>query len=189
MAVSQEVADILREHVFDRMPIRLLKLPSMELIDRQHVFQHLLRRMSEIDDAWIEHRRTTSKLTAFPSRKQLIQEGIVERAQYAILSHTWLDDDLEVTYDDAKQGRMRTGLGYEKLAKFCETAAQKYGVVLAWMDTICINKDSTSELDESIRSMYRWYQNSHICIAYLPNTMSLEDMPGDRWFTRGWTLQ
>lgn len=189
MAVSQEVADVLREHVFDRMPIRLLKLPSMELIDRQHVFQHLLRRMSEIDDAWIEHRRTTSKLTAFPSRKQLIQEGVVERARYAILSHTWLDDDLEVTYDDAKQGRARTGLGSEKLAKFCEIAAQKHGVVLAWMDTICINKDSTSELDETIRSMYRWYQGSHICIAYLLNTSSLEDMPGDRWFTRGWTLQ
>lgn len=186
MAVSQEVADVLREHVFDRMPIRLLKLPSMELIDRQHVFQHLLRRMSEIDDAWIEHRRTTSK---FLSRKQLIQEGVVERARYAILSHTWLDDDLEVTYNDVKQGRARTGLGYEKLAKFCETAAQKHGVDLAWMDTICINKDSTSELDESIRSMYRWYQKSHVCIAYLPNTTSLEDMPGDRWFTRGWTLQ
>ncbi|TFK33369.1 hypothetical protein BDQ12DRAFT_738797 [Crucibulum laeve] len=184
--VLQDVADILREHVFDRMPIRLLKLPEMELIDRRKVFQHLLPRMEAIDEQWIEEH---GKAQPIASRKQLIQEGVIERARYAILSHTWLDDDLEVTYDDAKQGRERTGLGYEKLAKFCEIAAKSHSVDLAWMDTICINKDSTSELDESIRSMYRWYNDSYICIAYLLNTTSLEDMPNDRWFTRGWTLQ
>ncbi|KAF9460177.1 hypothetical protein BDZ94DRAFT_1266579 [Collybia nuda] len=37
--------------------------------------------------------------------------------------------------------------------------------------------------------MYRWYHDSYICIALLLNTTSLEDMPQDRWFTRGWTLQ
>ncbi len=57
------------------------------------------------------------------------------------------------------------------------------------MDTICIDKQSTSELDESIRSMYRWYAASSICIIFLANTTSLVDMPRDRWFTRGWTLQ
>ncbi|KAF9477629.1 hypothetical protein BDN70DRAFT_946478, partial [Pholiota conissans] len=57
------------------------------------------------------------------------------------------------------------------------------------MDTVCIDKSSSSELDESIRSMYKWYNRSSVCITYLGETTSLSDMANDPWFTRGWTLQ
>ncbi|KAK1676437.1 hypothetical protein BDP55DRAFT_741680 [Colletotrichum godetiae] len=67
-----------------------------------------------------------------------------------------------------------------------------------WIDTCCIDKASSSELTETINSMWVWYQNSRVCYAYL------EDVPEEdvdvlvgysktfmncRWFTRGWTLQ
>ncbi|KAF8962616.1 hypothetical protein BDZ97DRAFT_1640992, partial [Flammula alnicola] len=123
----------------------------------------------------------------------VVQDLLEKYTRYAILSHTWLQ--LEVTYrnaTDTQEWRSMTGggeAGYKKLAGFCEVAAKEYDVSLAWMDTICINKDSSSEIDESIRSMFRWYQNSYVCITYLANTASLADMEADRWFTRGWTLQ
>jgi Heterokaryon incompatibility protein (HET) len=52
----------------------------------------------------------------------------------------------------------------------------------AWMDTICIDKSNLSELDEAIRSMYKWYAS---CAAVvLDSGTSL-----DEWHNRGWCLQ
>ncbi|KAG8831787.1 hypothetical protein FRC17_002579 [Serendipita sp. 399] len=59
----------------------------------------------------------------------------------------------------------------------------------AWADTVCIDKSSSAELDESIRSMFAWYRDSHICIVHLSRTHNSVDMERDPWFTRGWTLQ
>ncbi len=35
------------------------------------------------------------------------------------------------------------------------------------MDTVCHQSKSSTELDESIRSMFKWYQGAKICIVYL----------------------
>jgi hypothetical protein len=81
-----------------------------------------------------------------------------------------------------------TGLGYEKLKNFCREA-KKYKVEFAWSDTCCIDKSSSTELDESIRSMFRWYRNSKICIIHLAKSTTIEDILHDEWAVRGWTLQ
>ncbi|KAI9566647.1 hypothetical protein HD554DRAFT_1983128, partial [Boletus coccyginus] len=78
--------------------------------------------------------------------------------------------------------------GFQKLLKFCEEA-RRYDCAYAWSDTCCINKESSSELQEAIRSMYRWYQNAEICIAYMGESVSKEGFEYEPWFTRGWTLQ
>ncbi len=78
--------------------------------------------------------------------------------------------------------------GFRKLGKFCKVAA-KCGLRLGWMDTVCINKESSTELDESIRSMFKWYKGSEICIAYLADTTTPDEIWSDQWFTRGRTLQ
>ncbi|KIJ58315.1 hypothetical protein HYDPIDRAFT_102932, partial [Hydnomerulius pinastri MD-312] len=112
------------------------------------------------------------------------------RASYAVLSHRWLAEG-EVTYSEMmrpRNHRLHTP-GYEKLESFCKEAASRYGVRLAWADTCCINRESSSELEESIRSMFKWYRNAHICIAYLAAATSTDDMSQDPWFQRGWTLQ
>ncbi len=95
-----------------------------------------------------------------------------EYQRYAILSHTWLQSSPgEVTYSNwMGQKFNRDSAGYQKLANFCRIAATEYGLTVGWMDTICINKDSSSELDESIRSMYSWYETSTVCITYLAGT-------------------
>lgn len=169
------------------MPIRMLKVPDVKLIERREIFQHLLPSIESLAKDTLSE-KAKEDWARYTVRSNLLADVIKERSQYAILSHTWLDN--EVTYEDWNLKRNLSGLGYDKLVQFCRIAAADYGVSLAWMDTICIDKQSTSELDESIRSMYRWYAGPSICIIFLANTASLVDMlTHDRWFTRGWTLQ
>lgn len=124
--------------------------------------------------------------------------------QYAILSHTWLPNDSkgvsEVTYQDMKSsysklkgGRFKPE-GWKKLKKYCDLARGN-GWEWAWMDTCCIDKTSTSDTQEAINAMFRWYKESMICYAYLED-VDVEDAKSletsfthARWFTRGWTLQ
>ncbi|KAF9473443.1 hypothetical protein BDN70DRAFT_867360, partial [Pholiota conissans] len=123
-----------------------------------------------------------------PQKLNLVVKTI---CQYAILSHTWLREAPgEITYGDW-HGRNfnESSPGYQKLANFCKLVWLKHKLTLGWMDTICINKESSAELDESIRSMYKWYHDSKVCIAYLAETQTVLDIHHDAWFTRGWTLQ
>ncbi|KAG1730447.1 hypothetical protein EDB19DRAFT_1740494 [Suillus lakei] len=80
------------------------------------------------------------------------------------------------------------GPGYEKLEAFRQRA-WGYGMEFAWSDTCCIDKSSSTELDDSIRSMYRWYRNSSICIVHLAQSEDIWDIRRDEWIRRGWTLQ
>ncbi|KJA22699.1 hypothetical protein HYPSUDRAFT_40800 [Hypholoma sublateritium FD-334 SS-4] len=114
---------------------------------------------------------------------------IKELGRYAILSHTWFQGKPgDVVYSNWKERELNPE-GNKKIVNFCNVAARKHGVMYGWMDTICIDKSSSTELDESIRSMYRWYRQSHVCIIYLADTSTIADMHSDKWFTRGWTLQ
>jgi hypothetical protein len=118
---------------------------------------------------------------------------------YAILSHTWEDEEVlhHDLYDtpDAARGKK----GFTKLVKFCEVAKSK-GYRWAWMDTCCIDKRSSAELSEAINSMFRYYREAAECLVYLSDVPTaievemsrqkqLDYLKGSRWFTRGWTLQ
>jgi hypothetical protein len=85
---------------------------------------------------------------------------------YAILSHTWGEDDEEVTFEDLKDGSGKTKNGYKKL-RFCGQQAARDGLQYFWVDTCCINKSRDSELSEAINSMFRWYRKAAICYVYL----------------------
>ncbi|KAF2866650.1 hypothetical protein BDV95DRAFT_631490 [Massariosphaeria phaeospora] len=93
--------------------------------------------------------------------------------RYAILSHTWGADNVEVTLKDLMDGTYKA-----KAA-------------------------SSAELTEAINSMFRWYRNAAKCYVYLADvSTSISDanepspelawksaFRSCRWFTRGWTLQ
>ncbi|KAF8196401.1 hypothetical protein BJ912DRAFT_1081429, partial [Pholiota molesta] len=172
------------------MPIRLLCFKPIRsklqitLIERGEIFAHIVHGN--------DFPSVFDKIAAGLASEQMVLDSLIAKyARYAILSHTWLrGNSREVTYGDwIRREFDPEQLGYRKLVNFCRTAWKDYGVAFGWMDTICINKDSSAELDESIRSMYKWYQRAHVCITYLADTMTLSDMPQDTWFTRGWTLQ
>jgi hypothetical protein len=122
---------------------------------------------------------------------------------YVILSHTW--GSSEVTFQDMQkidsqdlremqvEGRQfsyPSPAKYQKLVNSCIWAF-RCGYKYLWIDTCCIDKSSSAELQEAINSMYRWYQDSQICIAYLEDVENGQwfDTHKSRWFTRGWTLQ
>jgi Heterokaryon incompatibility protein (HET)/WD domain, G-beta repeat len=118
---------------------------------------------------------------------------------YAILSHTWGEDDDEVNFEDLTHGSGKTKAGYKKLY-FCGRQAARDGLQYFWVDTCCINKSSDRELSEAINSMFRWYRKAAKCYVYLADVstndksdLSLQPWEAafrnSRWFTRGWTLQ
>ena len=120
---------------------------------------------------------------------------------YAILSHTWGDDDQEVTFKDLTEGSGNTKAGYRKI-QFCANRAARDDLQHFWVDTCCSNKSDYTELSEAINSMFRWYCNAAKCYVYLSDVLIDNNIQNSllfqsweaafrnsRWFTRGWTLQ
>lgn len=101
--------------------------------------------------------------------------------RYAILSHTW--DGKEITYQDMQFGRTieerkeflesNNKLSYDKIMGCCKLA-EKNNFKYVWIDTCCIDRTSSSELQEAICSMWRWYKNAKTSVFpthYIPQTM------------------
>ena len=83
--------------------------------------------------------------------------------------------------------------GYRKIKGFANfIRANVDGVEWMWIDTCCINKESSEETSTAINSMFKWYQNAELCLAYLADVKGAQNLQGfghSEWFTRGWTLQ
>lgn len=130
-----------------------------------------------------------------------------EVPKYAILSHTWLADEEEVSFEEMVNGAAkRKTAGYRKI-QFCGQQAMMDGLKFFWLDTCCIKKESSSELQEAITTMFSWYSKAARCYVYLADVSvsktrndghHIDQNPShsweaefrrSRWFTRGWTLQ
>lgn len=111
---------------------------------------------------------------------------------YAILSHTWEDEEVSLQEMTDRPPDLTYKKGYRKVLDYCRLAAQQ-GYSWVWVDTCCIDKTSTAELSESINSMFRWYQEAAVCHVFLSDLPIGADfktaLADCRWFTRGWTLQ
>lgn len=124
----------------------------------------------------------------------------LQDCKYAILSHTWEEDEVEFQemLAESRPARILKKAGFLKIKKTCEVAKEK-GYTYAWVDTCCIDKTSSAALSEAINSMFHWYKESSLCLAYLsdlqvnnfelPESQTSEFMKDCLWFTRGWTLQ
>jgi hypothetical protein len=109
---------------------------------------------------------------------------------YSVLSHRWTWAENEIQFADvlSKEPDLKKKDGYAKFGGAC-ALAKTLGYDWLWIDTCCINKTDHVELGEAINSMYRWYSNSALCIAYLEDVASSADIRQSEWFNRGWTLQ
>ena len=136
----------------------------------------------------------------FRLTKNLLDNAI---PRYAILSHRWENDQQEeVTFEDMDQGSCQDKAGYKKI-KICGGHAAKDGWRYFWVDSCCIMRSDSSELTESLNSMFRWYERAGKCYVYLSDVSKRHRDKGDEklqeswetdfqrseWFTRGWTLQ
>lgn len=129
------------------------------------------------------------------AQSKRLREFSNDKPEYAILSHTW--GSSEISYKDIQESWFahKWKPSWPKIEGSCNQAL-KDGLEYIWIDTCCIDKSSSAELQESINSMFRWYESANHCYAYLSDVP-----PGDvpshpdsafrksRWFRRGWTLQ
>ncbi|RMZ81455.1 hypothetical protein DV738_g2179, partial [Chaetothyriales sp. CBS 135597] len=110
-----------------------------------------------------------------------------QRPMYAILSHTW--GDQEVSYLDylaltRKLPATSTGLihallkspressqGMIKVQECCKLA-RRCGLDWVWVDTCCIDSSSSAELSEAINSMWSWYRDAAECYVYLVDVLA-----------------
>ncbi|KIJ65597.1 hypothetical protein HYDPIDRAFT_27595 [Hydnomerulius pinastri MD-312] len=182
---------------------------EVEKVIRQVIDQctsHLPYRLLDAHDGTIHERSAITRqlkhqIVSQQLAEQAFQEGGLEAMkdrlltvvknhfQYATLSHTW--GDHEASYGEITSNVFDTkhSPGIFKLQNFC-IAVRKLGFRWAWSDTCCIDKSDSSELQETINSMFTWYRNSAITIVHLSDVSSpsQSDLKCSRWFTRGWTL-
>ena len=137
-----------------------------------------------------------------PCEFSLTKDLIDNIPPYAILSHTWGEDNKEVTFNDFATSAGKSKAGYKKI-QFCGEQAARDSLQYFWVDTCCINKPDYTEVSEAINSMFRWYRNAAKCYVFLSDVSTCGfdandqssrsvwelDFRKSRWFTRGWTLQ
>ncbi|KAH6665182.1 heterokaryon incompatibility protein-domain-containing protein [Halenospora varia] len=120
---------------------------------------------------------------------------------YVILSHRWMTPaSQECTFEDIDKAPItkedspaRKKLGFPKIQGACDLAYRD-GYEWIWIDSCCIDKSSSAELQEAINSMWNYYSKSNICYVYLSDVPDSKDgweqsFRQSEWFTRGWTLQ
>ncbi|KIO06447.1 hypothetical protein M404DRAFT_482981 [Pisolithus tinctorius Marx 270] len=112
---------------------------------------------------------------------------------YTMFSHTW--QGKEPSFQDVNTVKSVWKLPgtplNEKLRNFCKET-RRLGHNWAWSDTCCIDKSMNSVLDQSLKSMYKWYGNSAATLVFLANVAhpsKLGDLRCSLWMTRAWTLQ
>ncbi|KAI6108864.1 hypothetical protein EV401DRAFT_1999285, partial [Pisolithus croceorrhizus] len=79
----------------------------------------------------------------------------------------------------------------EKLRSFCKET-RRLGYNWAWSDTCCIDKSTSTILNQSLTSMYKWYADSAVTLVFLAGVThptKLGDLTHSFWMTRAWTLQ
>ena len=176
-----------------KLPIRLIDIDNKKMVLKASLYDELDVKRAEYINALKSKDRA--------EWDQYVLENIAPRVRFAIFSHRWgehepllaeatdhISEWLDGVPDDAPAG-------IKKLVNFCDKAKNVYNLHLAWSDTCCIDKTSSSELQESISSMFHWYRGSDLCIAYMSETEKYGDAKRgrdgwkDKWFTRGWTLQ
>lgn len=72
---------------------------------------------------------------------------------YAILSHTWGNDNEEVSFSDFKDNSGKTKNGYKKI-QLCGEQAARHGLQYFWVDTCCIDKPNAVELKKLLTQCF-----------------------------------
>ena len=112
--------------------------------------------------------------------------------RYVAASHRWVEGT-EATLKDVQKARGTQKAGYKKVEGFAKYIRECIpSVEWVWIDTCCINQESDREVSEAVNSMFRWFRDAEVCLAYLQDVGFTEDTAAfghSEWFSRGWTLQ
>ncbi|KAF5372128.1 hypothetical protein D9758_004945 [Tetrapyrgos nigripes] len=137
---------------------------------------------------------TSSVMRLLNTKNFTVKQFFTDIPCYVILSHTWEQD--EVSFQDIKNLDVaRSKAGWRKVMNAC-ARARRYDFDWIWIDSCCINKESSAELSEALNSMYQYYEDATMCYVYLSDVSgeyhprnAKSNFRDSRWFRRGWTLQ
>lgn len=125
----------------------MIKLPEMNLLSRTGVARDITRKIfDEVSEAKIEDKTThillREKISEQDAYHRVIQEIVDNFGEYAILSHTWLqdEDDSELTYGDVMRAgpewpslyTQANSAGYRKVSGFAKLHTARDMCMLGW---------------------------------------------------------
>ncbi|KAI6167517.1 hypothetical protein EDD17DRAFT_1043735 [Pisolithus thermaeus] len=178
--VKQMVRSIATE-VTKTLPLRLLNTHTGTLYDRD-------AQMSYFEDS-AQYHELLSSTDGSTGCDLSVRKTVSKFFGYTTLSHKWGTGEVSLrniqgnsVYD------IDGGEGFAKLQNFCALTL-RHGYTWAWSDTCCIDKESSSELQEAIGSMFSWYRDSALTIVHLSDVSGTASFTNSVWFRRGWTLQ
>jgi hypothetical protein len=137
-----------------------------------------------------------------PAEKGRIQVELCDHTEiedqnlrYAIFSHRWQKDEVlfadVADPDRALSEATRNKSGFVKLEAFCRIALE-HGLQHVWIDTCCVDRNSSAEVSEYSNALFEYYAKAELCITYLDD---IEDHPKDSyfldrsmWFSESWNL-
>ena len=105
---------------------------------------------------------------------------------YVVASHRW-KTGTEATIDDIRKNGHADKDGYRKVEGFARYVRENTRhVEWLWIDTCCVNQDSSQEVTEAVNSMFRWYAEAEVCLAYLADVESAGEgeLRRSEWFRR-----
>ncbi|KAK0806639.1 hypothetical protein LTR75_002527 [Friedmanniomyces endolithicus] len=112
--------------------------------------------------------------------------------RYIAASHRW-KAGMEAMIGDIQNRSNVDKSGFQKVEGFAKYVRENFkDVEWLWIDTCCINQDSSQEVNEAVNSMFSWYANAYVCLAYLTDVFDSKEkheLDASEWFRRGWTLQ
>jgi hypothetical protein len=205
----------IHEHGVQRCVMRLIDVETLELrsftdsdIPKYAILSHTwgLDEVSYQELVWINRVKTLSttfsqsslpsSISSLPSQDE--QYNVMLASMEMMLRGNWTSGTTSgsITEDDFLERA-----GYLKIINAAKEA-QDLRLKWVWIDTCCIDKSSSAELQEAINSMYRWYCEAEICLVYLgdvvrpavgdtstPSEFARAAFESSRWTKRGWTLQ
>ncbi|KIK22500.1 hypothetical protein PISMIDRAFT_73828, partial [Pisolithus microcarpus 441] len=112
---------------------------------------------------------------------------------YTMFSHAWQGN--EPSFQDVNViksvWKLPDAPVNEKLRNFCKET-RRLGHNWGWSATCCIDKTTSSILNQSLTSMYKWYADSAATLVFLAGAAhpsKFGDLSHSSWMTQAWTLQ
>ncbi|KAI6022663.1 hypothetical protein EDC04DRAFT_3143649 [Pisolithus marmoratus] len=178
------VIDSIIRGILESCPLVVIDVSTGFLCDRSE--------RTRIFKASAMFKELVSSMTREPDDER-IRRVVVIFFGYVMFSHAWQGN--EPLYQDVKEAKSVWNLPdtplNEKLRSFCKQA-RRLGHNWAWSDTCCIDKTTSTILNQSLTSMYKWYADSAATIVFLAGVVhptKLGDLTLSFWMTRAWTLQ
>ncbi|KAI8843718.1 hypothetical protein BC829DRAFT_288190 [Chytridium lagenaria] len=113
-----------------------------------------------------------------------------EHPPYACISYCWMSDVKNYRVDSWISGTdwSMKSMPEERLKGIAEYMRIR-GETWVWMDVLCTHQEDPGELRGSTVAMGVIYGGCELCYAFMNTAERFEDVVGDRWFQRVWTLQ